>query len=518
MAPAGSPHLLVLSLLFAVTANAQETRFLVQPEPVRAGGELRISVTLQGSDAGIEIPEPPVTNLRIVGGPYSSSEFQWVNGAMHRQRIIEWRAVAGEPGFATVGPLELRRGSRRLRIEAERLSVVPPGTSGAGMPADVQPGVQVRLDLSSTSVAQGEQIYATWVLVATEPIRDVNVVEAPAFEGFWVEHLPITERRDRQIWLDGARGYEITLRRAVIYPLRSGTVAISPMRAEADVLVASRDFRNPLSLFEGRIESVLVASAQAAVNVSEVPQNAQVTGTVTMRCTPPGVSPSGNISWDVTVESDGNLRLATPPQLAGRVEGQLSVEDLWTDVRQSSMPLRMARSWRMQIFPSRAGTLDVPPVVFRAWNPATSRLGEFSCAGTTLVVPQRTVTDDSSPPDSDGVSRSFPLGWTVAIMAAAALVLVAALIVRRRGRRGDLAPEINTLLVDGDAPERRRRLEGWLARRGHDPYALAWQEGELGEAWREVLSLLEREQREPLREGSSAEMRPRIERLVRAAE
>lgn len=493
----------------ALSLSAQDTpTFQLTPED--GGRSVRISLALEDDLLNINVPDPPVVNMRISGGRRSGFEMHWSPEGLARRRVYEWTAIPEAGGIVAVGPLTIGRGVSAVTVPRAELRV---GQRAA--PGDVR----LEVELSSAAVDLGEQVSVTWTLVSSEQIRDIRVIENASFEGFWVEEIPITGERDSLTWRDGAREHSLLLRRAVLYPLQTGALPIRPMHVEAEMLVA-RDFRSPFSIFEGRFRRVSTAADAVLVRVGPRNPQAQVTGYTTMQCAGPVVSSSGNVTWDVTVRSVGNLRVAEPPAFASELGAATEVEDLGQiTVERAIGGVRMTRRWRRLIFPQQSGRLAVPDLVFRYWDPAESTLRTITCPGAVLAIPERGDAP-ADPPDPGGGAQQrqqpFPV---VAVIVLSALAATGAFVLFRR-RRQQRSPEIEFILSEiraaSEPREQRERLEIWLRERGFDPYELAWTPGEQGERWRAVLSLLETYERNVLSGRDELELERRIAVLARS--
>lgn len=516
MGRAGRAILLLLSALVALPATAQNAQLTIQPDQVRPGGRVTIRVQLEDQLTGAPVPQPPTRNLRIVSGPSSSSEFRWINGRFTRRKSLEWTAEAGSPGLASAGPLTLADGARRITLEAATVTVLPESVADA---ADGRPQrLTLVAEISSREVFVGEQVSVTWALVSDDTLRDVRIVESASFEGFWAEELSSDERYPRTVWEGGRERQYLPLRRVVLFPLQTGVLPIRPMRVEADVLVPTGDTRSPFAFFEGRIETLEAASRPLTVRVREAPGGAQVTGATSIGCSPAVVSPAGIVTRDVTITSTGNLRLATPPEFVTPPQARVEIEQTDLRILRASEPVRTSRSWRFMLFPERPGRLEVPPMLFRAWDPDAGAARELRCAAASMVIPERSGTGLTSPGASDSGDDSSGRAWR-ALAAAAGLagasVVAALLFARRRGRRDHHRDEVRSLIAGMEEPrERRKAIEQWLRDAGIDPYVTAWAETPLGERWREVLALLESEQRSPLSERDDDELLRRLDALA----
>lgn len=510
MGAAGRTLALVSVLAFrALPVAAQEgPQFELSPSTARIDGAVRITLALEGELRDLDVPEPPVENLRVVQGPRTGFEMHWSPGGLVRRRVYEWTAIATKQGRATVGPLWIGDSAgRRVLVPAASIEVAQ---------GNEPQNVRLELEVSSPMVDLGEQVYATWTLVSTEPVRDLRIIENASFEGFWVEEIPITGQRDSIVWDEGERRHTLLLRRVVLYPLQTGALPIRPMRTEAEILV-SRENQSPFSMFEGRFRTITAAADPLLIRVAERHPEAQVTGATSLQCGAPVVSQSGNVTWDVTVRSIGNLRPSGPPAFVGELPARTEADEIGSVVVERTVAgVRMTRKWKMLIFPERAGRLVVPDLVYRYWDADAATLREARCSGATLAVPERAApapTADRAQPEFERDRFS-----TLHVLLGLGVIALAAwwLMFRRRDTTHPAEAElIGRVMARGETREQRAAVEEWLRSRGVDPFALAWEENERGERWRAVLSLFETHERGVLSERNDEELERRLKNLAR---
>ena len=120
------------------------------------------------------------------------------------------------------------------------------------------------------------------------------------------------------------------------------------------------------------------------------------------------------------------------------------------------------------------------------------------------------VTDvlDQNPQNTSKLVKSVSVGAVVL-----ALTFGIVLFARKRGGRG---VELERIVgASGHSITLRKRLEEAVTRRGVNPVALYAESSELGDAWRAVMSLVDRVEKEPEAVGDPApEIRVRAQRLL----
>ncbi|MCM2315252.1 MAG: BatD family protein [Thermoanaerobaculia bacterium] len=513
-----------LAVLAVLSVAARgDNELTVEPRSVPADESVRITLVLRDSFASIDSVELPLENLEVKGPPSTSVEVAFVNGVTSRKKTLTWWATPKAEGAARVGPLVLvASGSARDELPAVEIAVVPQPVIDPANPAqaftqlDMSGRDQVLLivDVPKTEVWQGDGIDVTWYLYTAVSIRRYSISVNPKLDGFWVEEEPVENAVPEEVIVGGRAIQRVAIRRATLFPLRAGALEIPAMEAGIEVIRRMSDPLGSFGMLEGRVVDVKRKAVATRIMVRPLPGAVDVVGAFTMGATAPKLSPSGTVSFDVTVRGIGSLRATRPPRWLAPVDADVQIEELDSEIA-SRGPLTMTRRWRYVLFPRAAGRLAVPGLTLRAFDPSRGEEYSVSAAGAEVVVPRaaaRPGGGETKPP-----ARDAEAGGGLAIAAAAAALVCSTLLAAwlLRGRRHDKR-ELVRLMAHAENPrDLRRALADLAASHGRDSRALFAEAGELGDAWRSVHSFADLVEKEP---GSVSdarrELRKRAVRLL----
>ncbi|MDX1585050.1 MAG: BatD family protein, partial [Thermoanaerobaculia bacterium] len=236
--PAG----LLALILIAVTGDLRAHEISFDRSTIRTDDFVSLTITLEGSFIDVDHVKLPLDNLVLVAGPSTSTEFRWVNGETSRRRVLTYRLRPEEAGIGAVGPVELTApNGDQLRLKRVTVRVVDPARTDVSDERAISLG---RLPLIVAEVSKrkawvGEQIEVRWLLYG-ENLRGVQVLELPPLDGFWVEQLDFEETTREVIRVGGELIQRQTLRHSLLYPIRSGTYEIEPLRAAVRVYRRNR--------------------------------------------------------------------------------------------------------------------------------------------------------------------------------------------------------------------------------------------------------------------------------------
>jgi hypothetical protein len=415
----GCAVLALLALLAAAPAGA-EINFYQEADREEVGTEDTFRLTVIAVDApnSAQVELPSSDDFEVLSTSRSTeSSFVFSSGGspvMQTTRRYTLLLRANRTGRLTLPPAEMTVQGRTLRTQPVVLTVrsgrlgPPPGQAGGfpggfpdpfrrppfggfpdpSDPLDEPEAVQqqqeeeqvdvprgdadlfLRASLDRREVYVGEQLTLALYIYSRVDLSSVDAVTMPKLEGFWSEEVDSpTQLTGEDRLVNGMRYRVYLLRRRAIFPMKSGTLTISP--AEADITTGF--------LFAGhRVHRV---ANPLEVEVKPLPPGA-----------PPGMAPSNVGSWRlsrdvaqtrvelgqpvtvrVVLEGQGNVKNVTPPRL--QAPPALKVYDPTTADKVAPVRGRI-QGQRVQeylVMPQRTGTFTLPAMEFPYFDPATRR-------------------------------------------------------------------------------------------------------------------------------------------------
>lgn len=518
-----SAALAAAAFLLSFEAHAAN-QLTAQPRKVTVDDTVQITLVLENSFAEIDNVQVPVRNLRIVGIPSTSTQFEWINGKTSRRKVLTYAATPLAVGGALVGPLVLRdEGGRQAVLPAVTIDVVSSATSSgsaAAVDEQMQETGKGRLFLlasaDNTRVFAGDQVVVTWYLYTALPVRDFGITKAPASPDFWIEELTVNGIQPQTVSVNGHGYKRFAVRRAALFPLRSGKVEIGALEGVAEVVEPIVDVFGQ-SIFEGRVDNARRRSQALSIEVDPLPDGPRpdAVGEYSMTCSNPNVPASGPVALNVTVSGRGNLRASAAPRFASPIDADVDVQEAGVKVDRAADAAVMTRSWRILLFPRQTGALPVPPLVFDEFNPASGMRQRLTCGGARLDVKAASRAGHAPRPAS---SRSAPSSSAFSFdsllpyaAGAAGLAAVVAIVFLVRKRKPHDREALRRILGAGDAREKRRILFELVSDRGIDPNGLMNERTEIGDRFRAIVSWIDSAQRETLTgEAAPAELAQRV--------
>ncbi len=254
------PVLWILALVVSGVTNltAQDVSFTasVDKTQVAVGEQLEVTFALNGSSGGANFHSPAFNDFTVLSGPNQSTSMQFINGSMSASVSYSYVLQPLRDGKFTIGAASIEAGGKQLQSQPVAITV----TKGAPQPKqqaqqsqstdiDRQIGdnLFLKVTVDRSRVYQGEQITATYKIYTRVNISSYNVDKVPGLTGFWSEDLDIPKQIQLTNETIGGKQYRVgILKKAALFPQRSGTLELDPMEAECVVQVQTRSRSNNL--------------------------------------------------------------------------------------------------------------------------------------------------------------------------------------------------------------------------------------------------------------------------------
>jgi len=260
----------------------------------------------------------------------------------------------------------------------------------------------LRASLDRDEVYVGEQTTLSLYIYSRVDLSSVDAVTMPKLEGFWSEDVESpTQLSGEQKIVNGIPYRAYLLRRRALFPVKAGTLTITP--AEADITTGF--------LFAGhRVHRV---ANGLKVKVRPLPPgappgmaNAHVGNwQLTLDVSPTRVELGQPITVKVILDGTGNVKNVTPPKLTA--PAPLKVYDPTTTdkLTPNKNKIQGRRMMEYLVMPQRTGTFTLPALEFPYFDPRRREYDVTRTDPVTLTVEAGaggvTSTGPVSPPSAD---------------------------------------------------------------------------------------------------------------------
>jgi BatD DUF11 like domain len=393
--------------IMAAHAAASEPGLEVHLQPRRFGVNDLAQLTIRVTEPPPNLQTPnlgELSNLELVGGPSTGSEFSFVNGVASRSQTFTYVLRARQPGPASVGPVTARAGDKLLRanpVSAEVVegSVAAPSRRGRRSPftsdpfADLMPRrapprieVALRHDLSSRTVVVGQPLVATVYLDSTvSSLYDFNWKTAPSYPGFWAQRLENPDQVTPEVVeIGGVRFHRYRVMQSVLVPLKSGSVEIPAV--EAAIGVRSTGFFDSGQLIE-RSTPVRTVEVTARPPAPDGFSGAVGDLRYSASLEPAEIEYGESAVMTVRLEGRGNLPLVeAPTRFPSSVDCEIYPPEEASKVKVDGSGIHGSRTWQMTVVPEGFGSIELASVDLSVLDPTTGRYATQTIGPLTLMV------------------------------------------------------------------------------------------------------------------------------------
>jgi len=426
-------------LLFSLCLFSQEVEFKGSVKPVVAVGET-FQLTYSLNAQGVNFRGPSITGLRVLSGPNTSttSSIRSVNGrtTMTITYTYSYYLQGAKEGTFEIAPASVTVDNQAYR--SNKMSVtVKAGTTGnpQGQPAPggtgqqpVQGSVQdnsndvfLKAYVNDTKPFQGEGIVVTYKLFTRIPIAQISINKLSSFRGFWSQNLLKDNERFPQYnqTINGEQYVVAEIRKIVLYPLRSGKMAIEPLEVEcvAQIRQQSRqrtgdpffdDFFNN-SFFSSSYATIekKLRSNPLTINVKPLPLENKpagfggAVGSFSFRSEIDKTTLKTNepVTLKYVISGTGNIQLIEKLDLTFPPDFETYDPKIVSDYRTSSSGVTGMQSFEYLIIPRKPGEFSIKPVTFSFFDLAKQKY-------VTLTTPEYTLNIEK------GTGESAVLSYT----------------------------------------------------------------------------------------------------------
>ena len=422
-------YTLALLLAFAVMTNAlhaQQVGVTASVSQKTIGTEEVVSYRIEVEGASlseIERPAPPQGQGLTVVQPTPSTQqsISIVNGRRTQSVGYEWLYRPEREGTVEIGVATVVVQGTSYRVEPVTVTVVPqsqrpqrqarrdpfspfgslvrPQRDPASPPPSVSDkDIFIRAIPSDRSVVLNEQVNIEYHLFFREgmQLRQSRLADSWDAEGFWREELDV-ERRPipKTVIENGLRYNTILLKRVAVFPTRTGTLTVDPLKIEAEAYIPSRS-RDPFDQFfsfRPRYEPVEVASSPVSVEVSTLPANAPgdflgAVGSfrVDAKVDADEVEIGEPIQVEVTISGSGNIATIEPPKFEPPGVFEQYDPQVSTAINRNGSTIQGQKKLIYTLVPRSNGVFQIPEIAMSFYNPDRGRYESLNPRPTTVKV------------------------------------------------------------------------------------------------------------------------------------
>src|SRR3989339_38775 len=335
----------ILAVVWSLNVYAQSVSFTaeVDAKKIELGGAFELSLSVSGVEnvPGFNLPEIEGFSIRSSG---SSTNITMINGQYERSRTFTFSLFPMKVGVYEIPSFTAEIDGQAYATKAISVEVVDSLVSGNNqitssgqVPDSANTSIKDKLFLvvktDKNKIYLGEPLHVKiYLYVNGVSVRDPQM---PRIEGAGFTVGEFDKRTQSQQIIEGVR-YDVVEHSVFLYPTRTGTLELGPVKLDCNLLVKSNQQTKRRSFgsffddefFDGIFDSyrrvpITVESGKGVINVLELPQEgkpADFSGGVgsydfNVQVSPTDVKEGDPITLKMNVSGQGNINSVNFPKI-----------------------------------------------------------------------------------------------------------------------------------------------------------------------------------------------------------
>ena len=263
-------------LLISVAASAQVT-FEAKVSKKTLGVNERLRIDFQMNKDGDNFVPPSFADFTVVGGPSQSISNSWVNGKRSYSKMYSYFLAPKKRGKFTIKQASVEIEGETYKTLPVTINVKtavdkPKGENNASYQA--AENIHLVAEVSDNNPYLNEPLTVVYKLyVGTNTgVDNWRETDTPRYNDFWSQNIDIKGIKIMNGKYKGEDYRYVVLRKAVLYPQKTGKLEIEPLVLDITVSVPT----NRRDIFGGRMMSqihVPVSAGKRTINVKPLPED-----------------------------------------------------------------------------------------------------------------------------------------------------------------------------------------------------------------------------------------------------
>ncbi|HKL34836.1 MAG TPA: BatD family protein [Salegentibacter sp.] len=391
---------LILSILFITGLNLQaQVKFEAKVSKNKLGVNERLRVDFEMNQDGDNFRPPSFSGFTVVGGPNQSVSHRYINGDRTYSKTYSYYLQPNSRGSKTISQAEITIDDKIYKttpIDIQVTAAVEKPTDGDNSELIASDNLHLVAEVSDATPYLNEGITVVYKLYVSPRISVSNFreVDSPKFSDFWSQNIEIRELRPENGEYQGEPYRYVVLKKAVLYPQKTGELELEPLTLSVSVDVPS-DRRD---IFGSRIYKTVnktVAAGTRKIDVKPLPQGkpAGFTGAVgkfsmDVSTTKEKLKTSESLEAKVEIRGNGNLNLFELPALEVPSSLEMYSPERIENVTTTLNGKQGSIIDSYTIVPTRKGQYPIKPLNFSYFDPQSETYKSLSSQEIVIDVEQ----------------------------------------------------------------------------------------------------------------------------------
>jgi hypothetical protein len=315
-----------LFILFIQTLTYAQVKFEAKVNKTTVGQNEKFQISFSINEDADNFSEPNFEGFDVVGGPFQSTNFSWVNGVKSFNRSYSYILQPIKKGTFVIKPASIEYEDEILKTQPLKIVV----TDAIPIPKDPNSpdyvageGVHLVAEVSKSNPFVNEPVTVVYKLYFDPRfiIRNVKELKNPKYNGFWSQYIDIQKLEAVQSTYNGQDYAMVVWRKVILYPLEAGNKPIEPLSINLEIQVPNGR-RNIFGQQSYQMTTKTVTAGANTINVKALPETGKpenFTGAVgsfnfQVKPTKTSLKTGESLDIEVVVSGNGNLKLFDLPK------------------------------------------------------------------------------------------------------------------------------------------------------------------------------------------------------------
>lgn len=370
--------------LFLTTLASAQVSFIAEASKTKLGVNERLRVDFTMNQDGDNFDPPPFTGFTVVAGPNQSISNTWINGRSSYKKTYSYYLQPNQTGKFTIGQAEITINGKVYKTTPIAIMVsaaVASPNTGNSAESVASENIHLVAEISDTSPYLNEGITVVYKLYVSPQISVSNwrPIDNPIYADFWSQNIDINRLQPKQGMYKGEAYRYVVLRKTVLYPQKTGKLAMEPLRLSVTVDVPTDKFDIFGRRQYERIDKIIAAGGQS-ISVKPLPTDGKpssftgAVGDFEFKVSPSKrtLKASESLRINVEVSGKGNLKLFDLPKLTVPSALELYDPEHSEDVSTNLNGMYGNITDSYTVVPRAKGKYPIPPLEFSYFDPETA--------------------------------------------------------------------------------------------------------------------------------------------------
>lgn len=413
---------ILLFLAFSAPAllgqEEAEVTFELKLSKERLGVNERLRADFVMNKDGDNFVPPDFEGFRVLMGPSQSISSSWINGVRSYSKTYSYVLAPEAKGRFTIGQGTIVISGEVYKTIPREVTVTEAVDNPNGAPSVdeiADENLHLVAEVSKTNPYMNEPVSVVYKLYfsSTVGVSNFRPLDNPKYNNFWSQEIPFSKYSIENGTYGGQPYRYVVLKRVVLYPQKSGELAIEPLALEVSLEVPTEK-RN---FFGERIYATAnktVSAGRRTLQVRPLPETGKpadfsgAVGDLDFKVTTSKTSlkATESLQATVSVSGSGNLKLFQLPKLTLPSSLEVYEPEFKEDIRTTISGMQGSVSEEYTIVPGFQGKYPIPPINFSFFNPRTGTYERMRSGEITIEVTEGPTAAPASTPAAPGAVKS----------------------------------------------------------------------------------------------------------------